>query len=108
MFCITCSKEIIDGAVICRYCGCLTGAPQPIMQEKIITRADKVEVVKVVLSVIIPIVGIVLGAINLKDGKKRSGRVYLIVGSVVTVIEIILTVIYFYFFMVMFFPFLLM
>lgn len=28
MFCRTCGKEIIDEAVICPYCGCLTGVPQ--------------------------------------------------------------------------------
>lgn len=28
MYCRTCGKEIIDEAVICPYCGCLTGVPQ--------------------------------------------------------------------------------
>ena len=28
MFCRTCGKEIINEAVICPYCGCLTGVPQ--------------------------------------------------------------------------------
>lgn len=105
MFCRTCGKEILDNSVVCLNCGCLTGAAQPIYQEIIPNRPDKVEAVKVLLSLFISVVGIVLGVIDLKNGRK-SGRVYLIIGIIKTIIEIILSVIFIWF--VLFFPFLIM
>lgn len=104
MFCRTCGKEILDNSAVCLNCGCLSGAAQPIYQEKIPNRPDKVEAVKVLLSLFISVVGIVLGIIDLKNGRK-SGIVYLIIGIITTIIEIILFVIIIWLFLFMFFPF---
>lgn len=117
MFCRTCGKEIIDEAVICPYCGCLTGVPQqpPVGQygnqyvdqngnpvsfdrygnpnnpfndrygnynipQNMSSEPDEVNAGFVVLSVLIPLAGIILGATNMSSGKKKSGKAYLIAG----------------------------
>lgn len=109
MFCRTCGKEIIDEAVICPYCGCLTGVPQqpsagynggfvdksnvsynttyvdrygnPITPINSTNNSSDGEVNAglVVLSILFPIVGVILGAVNLSD-KKKCGKTYLIAG----------------------------
>lgn len=102
MYCRACGKEIADISQFCTSCGCRTALPQPLFpngqpenfQEKPV---DKVSVWIVVLCIFLPIVGIILGVVNLKDGKKKSGKVYLIVGIVSTVVYIILLVIYLWF-----------
>ncbi len=77
MFCVSCGKEIDNDAVVCPFCGCQQQF-QPYQQP------DVVDVGLVVLSVIIPIAGIILGAVNLSNGKQKSGKACLI-ASVVTI-----------------------
>ncbi|MGN0668977.1 MAG: zinc-ribbon domain-containing protein, partial [Oscillospiraceae bacterium] len=99
MFCRTCGKEIGNESVFCRYCGSRTMFPQPafpnsqleIVQEK---DDDKINVGLIFVCFLIFIVGIVLGASNLKDGRKKSGKVYLVVGIVSAVIDITFSIIY--------------
>lgn len=104
MFCRTCGKEIINEAVVCPYCGCLTGVPQqpanynsgyvnngavdqygnPINTQYIIANqtnqdeTDEVNAGLMIVSFLIPIIGIILGVINLNQKKKKSGKCYLI------------------------------
>lgn len=117
MFCRTCGKQIIDEAVICPYCGCLTGVPQqpqtgynngyadksgvtnnanyvdqygnPINPNIVNINAnngvnnstpDEINAGYVVLCILFPIVGIILGAINMSNGNRKSGKAYLIAG----------------------------
>lgn len=112
MFCRTCGKQIIDEAVICPYCGCLTGVPQQpstgynngYADKSSVTynvnyvdqygnpinanttnnannsTPDEVNAGYVVLCILFPIVGIILGAINLNNGNRKSGKAYLIAG----------------------------
>lgn len=135
MFCRTCGKEIIDEAVICPYCGCLTGVPQqppmgqygnqfvdktgnpntqfvdqygnpinmtydqygnpnnpyndrygpqnnPFINQNQSNIPDEVNPGLVVLSVIIPLAGIILGATNQSSGRKKSGKAYLLAGVI--------------------------
>ncbi len=131
MFCRTCGKEILDEAVICPYCGCLTGVPQqppmgvlfveqkvapnnapynpqmtdqngnpvtfdqygnpnnpymdrygnhnatPLIQQNLSSEPDEVNVGLVVLSVLIPLAGIILGAAYQSSGKHKSGKAYI-------------------------------
>ncbi|WP_303766364.1 hypothetical protein, partial [Ruminococcus flavefaciens] len=44
---------------------------------------DKVSVGLVIVSVLIPLVGIIVGIVNMSKGKKKSGKVYLIVAIAV-------------------------
>ena len=126
MFCRTCGKQIIDEAVICPYCGCLTGVPQqppmgqygnpygnqyvdqngnpitfdcygnpnspyndrygpqqnPFINQNQINVPDEINPGLVVLSVLVPLAGIILGATNQSSGKKKSGKAYLLAGVI--------------------------
>lgn len=103
MFCSSCGKEINNEAVVCPYCGVQTanaqqipqqpnynaqqnyGAPQqnPYMnQYPQPIEADETNAGIVVLSVLFPIVGIILGAVNMSNGKKKSGKAYLMAGII--------------------------
>lgn len=101
MFCKSCGKEINNDAVVCPYCGVQTGAIQIIPQQPNYTNqqpnaqnnADETNVGLVVLSVFIPIIGIILGAVNMSNGKKKSGKAYLLAGIITIVGEIVIGII---------------
>lgn len=108
MFCRTCGKEIINEAVVCPYCGCLTGVPQqppinynngyvnngtnvdqygnPINTQYINadkpsqSEPDEINAGIAIVSFLFPIIGIIMGAINISQNKKKSGKFYLIMG----------------------------
>lgn len=101
MYCKYCGKQIDDNTIVCPYCGVQTGAvqiipPQPNYgyqqnnQQYTQNDPDEVNVGIVVLSVFIPIVGIILGAVNIGNGRKKSGKAYLTVGCVVVGIEVLI------------------
>lgn len=130
MFCRTCGKEILDEAVICPYCGCLTGVLQqppvgqygsgfvdknvspynnqyvdqngnpvtfdrygnpnnpyldrygnhnttPFGQQNMSSESDEINAGLVVLAVLLPLAGIILGAVNQSNGKHKSGKAYI-------------------------------
>lgn len=114
MFCSSCGKEINDQAVVCPYCGAQTANAQQIPQQPNYgaqqnyaapqqnpymnqypqpIEADETNVGMVVLSVLIPIVGIVLGAVNMNNGKKKSGKAYLMAGIIAIAIEFVIGII---------------
>lgn len=97
MFCKSCGKEINDQAVVCPYCGVQTGAfqniPQQPAQPYAQNDADETNVGLVILSVLIPIVGIILGAVNMSNGKKKSGKAYLLAGIITIAVEIVIGII---------------
>ncbi|MBQ9898895.1 MAG: zinc ribbon domain-containing protein [Ruminococcus sp.] len=77
-YCRKCGAEIDDESVICPKCGVQTEKFGKAKEEV----EDKVSGGMVVLSILIPIVGVIIGIVNLAKGKKNSGLVYLIVGIV--------------------------
>lgn len=82
MYCKNCGKEIHDDAVMCVHCGVPTGKSMKINSKE----ADLYEPANtglVVLSVLIPLAGIILGIINISSGKKHAGKVYLWTGIIV-------------------------
>ena len=105
MFCKSCGKEINDQAVVCPYCGVQTGAvqntpqqpnygyQQPMNQPYNQNDVDETNVGLVILSVLIPIVGIILGAVNMSNGKKKSGKAYLLAGVITIAVEIVIGII---------------
>ena len=114
MFCSSCGKEINNEAVVCPYCGAQTanaqqipqqpnynvqqnyGAPQqnPYMnQYPQQNQVDETNVGIVVLSVLFPIVGIILGAVNMSNGKKKSGKAYLMAGIISAAVCVVLGII---------------
>jgi len=98
--------------MVCTYCGVQTGVVQIIPpqqpnygyqqnnQQYVQGEPDEVNVGFVVLSVFIPIVGIILGAVNLGNGKKKSGKAYLIAGCVVVGSEILIGILLWVFAMI--------
>lgn len=90
MFCKKCGAEIMDEAVICVKCGTPTNNYANVQQAAGTPSADAnapANVVLVILSVLFPIVGFIMGAVNLSNGKKRSGKAYLIAGGVAFLIS---------------------
>ena len=114
MFCKSCGKEINDQAVVCPHCGVQTGVVQQIPQQVNYggqqnytapqqnpypnqypqqNEVDEVNVGLVVLSVLFPIVGIILGAVNISNGKKKSGKAYLMAGIIAVAVEVVIGII---------------
>ena len=107
MFCKSCGKEINDQAVVCPYCGNQTGNAQQIPQQPVYgapqqnpnnmyqqpVPADETNVGLVVLSVLFPIVGIILGAVNMSNGNKKSGKAYLMAGIIAIAVEAVIGII---------------
>lgn len=114
MFCSSCGKEINDQAVVCPYCGAQTINAQKIPQQTNYgaqqnyaapqqnpymnqypqpVEADETNVGIVVLSFLFPIIGIILGAVNLSNGKKKSGKAYLMAGVIAFAIELVVSII---------------
>ena len=64
-FCSHCGKEVMDDAVICMNCGCQVG-------DTMSSQTNGSNVGLVVLSVLIPIVGIILAIVNWKKAPKLA------------------------------------
>lgn len=77
MFCKKCGKEIMDDAVVCIHCGCAVDDSQV---KKAVSPEDKVNAGIIVGTVLIPLIGLILGIVNLCQKKTRSGGTYLGVG----------------------------
>lgn len=115
MFCRTCGKEILDDTVICLNCGCLTGVQPPTGQlnfeqkvdpnsapnnpnttqtfpQNMSSEPDEVKQGLVVLSVLFPPAGFILGFIHKDVGKVKSGKMYIKI-AVITLIVITLNLI---------------
>lgn len=107
MFCKSCGREINDQAVVCPYCGAQAGNAQQIpqqpnygaQQQNLYTNqypqqnADETNVGIVILSVLFPIVGIILGAVNMSNGNKKSGKAYLMAGIISAAVCIVIGII---------------
>lgn len=88
MFCKKCGKEIMDEAVVCVHCGC---AVSPEGAKKLSNQTDeddKVSVAIIIFTVLLPIIGVVMGIVNLCKKKTRSGAIYLGVGIVCWILNI--------------------
>lgn len=77
MFCKKCGKEIMDDAVVCIHCGCAVDDSQ---LKEAGSPEDKVNAGIIVGTVLIPLIGLILGIVNLCQKKTRSGGIYLGVG----------------------------
>lgn len=107
-FCMKCGKEIEDCYELCEDClSKELGAPQEEKYvddtpfglycsgaltkdeyEKIIA-AEKASGGLILLSILIPTAGVVLGIAHLTSGKKHAGKVYLWIGILVWVVRIV-------------------
>ncbi len=81
MFCSNCGKSIDDKAAVCIHCGAPTrnfsaNGKAPVDPNE---PADKL---MIIVSVILPIVGIILGIMEKNNGKIRAGSAYLKTGII--------------------------
>lgn len=63
MFCQKCGKEILDEAVVCVHCGCA-------VNNKAVKKAsgdDTLNIGLAILSVLIPLFGVIYGAVKYKE-----------------------------------------
>lgn len=87
MICSNCGREIADMAVVCPNCGTPTNAQtQPVFD----SGEEKANVGLIILSVFIPLVGIILGCIEMSKGNKKAGKTYLITVGIVIAAEFLL------------------
>lgn len=76
MYCQKCGKEIDDEAVVCTHCGCAA-------QNQTLRKEDsdvRTSVGVIVLSVLFPIVGIILGIVYMQsynETRRYAGKTYL-------------------------------
>lgn len=75
MFCSKCGNEIMDEAVICPKCGCKTGN----LAEN---KDDSVSGGLMAVSILVPIIGVILGIIYLCQKKTKAGTAYLVAGVI--------------------------
>ena len=69
-FCSKCGKEIMDEAVVCPNCGCAVVAPN---QYNPVNRADdEVSVGLVILSILIPLFGVIYWPVKHKETPKKA------------------------------------
>ena len=109
MFCRTCGKEILDDTVICPNCGCLTGVQPPTGQlnfeqkvdpnsapnnpnttqtfpQNMSSEPDEVKQGLVVLSVLFPPAGFILGFKHKEAGKVKLGKTYTKVAAITLIV----------------------
>lgn len=69
-FCTKCGKEIMDEAVVCPNCGCAVDTKK--LETLYESEEDKISVGFCVLSVLIPLFGIIYWPVNHKKTPKRA------------------------------------
>lgn len=85
-FCSKCGKEIEEWAAMCPHCGAQT-TDKKIPQ--VPAEDDTVNPLYIILSILLPIVGIILWAVQ-KDKTPHAAKTYLITGLVVWGLGILL------------------
>ncbi|WP_295209241.1 zinc ribbon domain-containing protein [Ruminococcus sp.] len=81
-FCRKCGKEINDDAVICVHCGCATEkAAQQNNQNPNYDPDSNADFVEILLSVLIPIAGIIMYFVK-KDTRPKAAKTCLLVGII--------------------------
>ena len=107
MYCNNCGKEISDEAIMCVHCGVATGRPMPGAQANTVPYGvsyndpnEPANTGLVVLSVLIPLAGIIMGAIHLSDGRKRAGKAYLTAALITIGVSVLLTVLFYVIFFI--------
>lgn len=88
MYCSKCGKEIHDEAVVCPNCGCSTGGKIRLPESP--ASEDYVRGALVAVSMLFPIVGVIMGIVNLCKKKTKSGTTYLLVGIVAWIVGMVL------------------
>lgn len=83
MFCSKCGHELVDEAIVCTKCGCGVNTCHTV--KNIVPEKDEADVGLIILSVIVPIIGLVLWVLKNKEtpnAAKAYGTAALIVCGV--------------------------
>ena len=98
MYCAKCGKSIPDDSVFCPECGYNLGKAASAVShrpgaEPVISETMNIGII--VGSVILPLIGIVMGTIYLRDGnpdKNKAGKIWLAVGIGAAVVWLLVKV----------------
>lgn len=90
MYCNKCGKEINDEAVVCIHCGCAVNNGSARNNPLAPAEEDKVSAIIVICTILIPLIGIILGIVNLCKKKTKSGGIYLGAGIGAWVLNMII------------------
>ena len=88
MTCPHCAASISEKEERCPYCDSyiehmIPKVSPPVKNRQLLNQGeDKTELLLIILSFIIPMAGIILGAIQLSTGKAKSGKIYLVLGII--------------------------
>ena len=67
-FCSKCGKELVDEAVVCTHCGCAVAT----VQNNVPSPDDEVSVGFCILSVLIPLFGVIYWCVKYKEYPKKA------------------------------------
>ncbi len=77
MYCRNCGKEINEKAVLCVHCGKSTGVPIGNENNNVKNANDEASVGLLVLAVLFPIIGLIIGAVCISIGAVNAGKKYI-------------------------------
>ena len=80
-YCRHCGKEVLDEAVLCPHCGCKIAEAEE----------DKANVGLIILSILIPLAGIILACVYWHNAPKAA-KAYLRAAIIAVVVEVLLWV----------------
>lgn len=99
MFCQKCGKNLDDKAIYCPNCGHATNKNNT--SEEIKKVFDYFGIISIVLSIFIPIAGLVLGIFGLNLSKDETNKKCSIVGIIIGSIRIVLNILLIIFFIML-------
>lgn len=96
MFCSNCGSTIDDNAAVCIHCGAVTARGMSMGVGGVKAPVDPNEPANggfIVLSLLVPIFGIIYGAIEKGNGKERAGKAYLTSGIASMIFWVVMPVV---------------
>jgi len=85
--CPTCGVSVRADSYYCKTCNTVLQRPGYIPPSA--ARADSVSTGLVILSIFVPLAGIILGIVRLSQGRRREAAVYGLIGAALIIINII-------------------
>lgn len=76
MYCQHCGKQIKDDATYCEHCGSAVGYTKPQVKQESVKHTEQVSAWLIILSLIIPIAGIIVGAVRYNEHPDTS-KIYI-------------------------------
>lgn len=95
MFCSNCGNQIDDNAVVCIHCGAATQNANNQPAQPASTQSNTTAIVGFVLAFFMPLIGLILSIIGVKNAAKcdGNGKGLAIAGIIISALEIVAIVI---------------